>query len=166
MLDTENQEGQNVSEPNKLRWPMLIPFVALCAAAIAIGQAFPPGPWYETLKKPGLAPPNWIFGVVWTPLYCMIAVAGWLLWERSGRSTATILWFVQLALNAAWSWIFFGLHSIGGALVEIVVLWLAIGATIAAAWRVSHAAAMLLIPYWAWVAFATLLNFAYWRLNG
>jgi translocator protein len=148
-----------------LRWLMLIPFLILTGAAAAFGQQFAPGQWYETLQTPSFAPPNWIFGVVWTPLYVMIALAGWLLWERGKRSRAMTLWFVQLALNAAWSWIFFGLHQIGGALAEIVILWLAIGATILLSRQVSKAAAWLLTPYWAWVAFAIVLNAAYWRLN-
>ena len=85
----------------------------------------------------------------------MIALAGWLLWERARRSPAMGLWVAQLALNAGWSWIFFGLHQIGVALLEIILLWFVIGATILAAWRVSRAAAFLLLPYWLWVAFAT-----------
>jgi len=154
-----------MAEKKSVRWLTLIPFLALCAGAIAFGQSFPPGEWYAGLKKPAFAPPNWLFGVVWTPLYVMIAVAGWLLWERGRVSVAMTLWFVQLTLNAAWSWIFFGLHAMGAALMEIVVLWLAIGATIVTARRVSPATAWLLLPYWAWVAFAAVLNFAYWQLN-
>ena len=154
-----------MAKKKSVRWLTLIPFLALCAGAIAFGQLFPPGEWYAGLKKPSFAPPNWLFGVVWTPLYVMIAIAGWLLWERGRGSVAMTLWFVQLALNAAWSWIFFGLHAMGAALVEIVVLWLAIGATIVTARRGSPAAAWLLLPYWAWVAFAAVLNFAYWQLN-
>lgn len=152
-------------EQKSLRYWTLVPFVALCAGAIAFGQQFPPGEWFASLKQPPIAPPNWIFGVVWTPLYCMIAVAGWLLWERAAKSWAMRWWFVQLALNAAWSWIFFGLQRIDVALVEISVLWLAIGATIVSAWRPARTAAWLLIPYWAWVSFATVLNGWYWLLN-
>ena len=159
-------EETTAGDGKPLRWLTLIPFLLLTAAAAAFGTQFSPGEWYQTLEQPSFAPPNWIFGVVWTPLYVMIALAGWLLWERGKRSAAMTLWFVQLALNAAWSWIFFGLHQIGAALVEIIVLWLAIGATIMLAGGVSKAAAWLLTPYWAWVAFATLLNAAYWQLNG
>lgn len=154
-----------MSEQQPLRYWTLIPFVALCAGAIAFGQQFSPGEWFASLRHPPIAPPNWIFGVVWTPLYCMIAVAGWLLWERAANSWAMRWWFVQLALNAAWSWIFFGLQRIDAALVEIIVLWLAIGATIVSAWRPARAAALLLVPYWCWVAFATVLNGWYWFLN-
>lgn len=154
-----------MSDRDRLRWWTLIPFVALVAAVIAFGQAFPPGDWYAGLEKPSIAPPNWIFGVVWTPLYLMIALAGWLLWERARRSPAMGLWVAQLALNAAWSWVFFGLHQMGAALLEIILLWIVIGATILAAWRVSRAAACLLLPYWLWVAFAAALNFAFWQLN-
>ncbi len=154
-----------MSEQNNLRLWTLVPFIGLCAAVIAIGQAFPPGAWYASLNRPSFSPPNWLFGVVWTPLYCMIAVAGWLLWERARRTPAMAWWFIQLTLNAAWSWIFFGIHEITAALVEIMLLWLAIGATIIGARRAAPAAAWLLAPYWVWVAFAAVLNFAYWRLN-
>lgn len=154
-----------MSPEKPLRWQTLIPFIALCAGAIVIGQAFPPGEWYASLKRPSIAPPNWIFGVVWTILYVMIAVAGWLLWERARGSWAMRFWFVQLALNIAWSWLFFGLHRPDLALAEIVVLWLTIGATVLLAWLLVRGAAWLLIPYWLWVSFATALNFEFWRLN-
>lgn len=154
-----------MSGNKSLRWLTIIPFVILCAAAIAFGQQFPPGEWYAGLDRPPISPPNWIFGVVWTPLYVMIAVAGWILWERASGSWAMRLWFVQLALNAAWSWLFFGLHRIGWALIEIIVLWGVIGATVVFAWRPARAAAWLLIPYWLWVGFATILNGWYWALN-
>ena len=154
-----------MSEQQSLRYWTLVPFIALCVGVIAFGQQFQPGDWYRSLKQPPIAPPSWIFGVVWTPLYCMIAVAGWLLWERAAKSWAMGWWFVQLALNAAWSWIFFGLQRIDVAFVEIIVLWLAIGATVVSAWRPVRAAAWLLLPYWCWVTFATVLNGWYWFLN-
>jgi tryptophan-rich sensory protein len=135
------------------------------AVAAAFGSMFGPGAWYAELEKPSWNPPNWIFPLVWTPLYVMIALAGWRLWRRAPRSAAMAWWCVQLALNAAWSWLFFGRHAIGGALVDIIALCAAIGATIAAAWPRDRVAAGLLIPYWAWVSFATALNFTLWRLN-
>ena len=147
------------------RYWTLIPFIVLCVFVIMFGQAFPPGPWYERLRKPSFSPPNWIFGVVWTPLYGMIAAAGWLLWERARTSAAMKWWFVQLALNAGWSWLFFGLHLMGAALVEILILWASIGATIVLSWRSVPAASYLLIPYWFWVAFAAVLNLSYWLIN-
>lgn len=147
------------------RWSSLIVFIALCALAASTGWLFPAGQWYASLEKPPLTPPGWVFGAVWTPLYVMIALAGWLLWVDARRSLAMRLWFVQLALNAAWTWLFFGLHRPGAALVEIVVLWGAIAATIVAAWNKQRAAAWLLVPYAAWGTFATYLNAAFWAMD-
>lgn len=147
------------------RWPSLIFFFALCALAASTGRLFPAGPWYASLEKPPLTPPGWTFGVVWTVLYAMIALAGWLLWVHARRSLAMRLWLVQLVLNAAWTWLFFGLQRPGVALVEIVVLWCVIAATIVAAWHKQRAAAWLFVPYAAWVAFATYLNAGFWALN-
>jgi benzodiazapine receptor len=143
----------------------LLVFVLLTFAAAATGSAWGPDAWYDALVKPSFNPPNWIFPIVWTPLYAMIAIAGWLLWLRAPRSLAMTLWPVQLALNAAWTWLFFGRHEIGAALADIGLLWLAIGGTIIAAWRHTRAAAWLLVPYWAWVTFAAALNAEFWRLN-
>lgn len=146
-------------------WLALPVIAALTAGAAAFGSMFGPGPWYESLTKPSWNPPNWIFPVVWTPLYVMIALAGWRLWRVGPRSAAFGWWCVQLALNTAWSWLFFGRQVIGGALIDLAALWIAIGATIATAWPRDCAAAALLMPYWAWVTFAAILNFALWRLN-
>jgi tryptophan-rich sensory protein len=144
----------------------LIVFLVVAFAAAAFGALFPPGDWYAGLAKPEWTPPNWLFGPVWTALYVMIGISGWLLWRARDESrTALVLWCAQLVLNALWSWIFFGLHSPGAALVEIVVLWLVIAATVAAALRTSRPAAWLLVPYLAWVGFASVLNAAIWRLN-
>jgi benzodiazapine receptor len=159
--------SKNVESTSKKpgSWLALVVIAALTAGAAAFGSMFGPGSWYASLTKPSWNPPNWIFPLVWTPLYVMIALAGWRLWRGGPRSAAFIWWCVQLALNAAWSWLFFGQQSIGGALVDIIALWLAIGATIVAAWPRDRAAATLLMPYWAWVTFAVTLNLALWRLN-
>jgi translocator protein len=102
---------------------------------------------------------------VWTVLYVMIAVSGWLMWRRTGWTTALTVYAVQLVLNAVWTPIFFGFGQYGLALVDIVVLWLLIGATIWLFRPVSRLAAALLLPYWAWVTFATALNAAIWSMN-
>lgn len=144
--------------------------LAACFAAASLGSiATAPalGEWYAGLVKPSWNPPNWIFGPVWTTLYAMMAVAAWLVWRRGGPRgpSALILFGVQLFLNVAWSWLFFGLRQPGLALAEILLLWLAIGAT---AWvfdRISRPAALLFIPYLLWVSFAAVLNWALWRLN-
>jgi len=125
--------------------------------------------WYPTLVKPSFNPPAWVFGPVWTVLYIMMGVAAYLLWRQGinvvGVRVALAVFVVQLALNALWSILFFGMHSPGWALVEIVVLWFAIGVTIRLFWNVVPAAGALLLPYLAWVSFATVLNASLWWLN-
>jgi tryptophan-rich sensory protein len=121
--------------------------------------------WYPSLLKPAWNPPSWVFGPVWTVLYAMMAVAAWLVWRRDGWSGALAWFAVQLTLNAAWSPLFFGLHRIDLALIDITFLWVAIAGTVVAFWKVSPGAGWLLVPYLAWVSFATALNFALWRLN-
>ena len=120
--------------------------------------------WYETLARPEWRPPNWLFGPVWTALYALMGASAFLVWQRRARP-ALALFGVQLALNAAWSWIFFYAHEPGWAFAEILVLWAAILAWIVAAWRASPLAGALQIPYLAWVTFASALNFAVWRMN-
>jgi len=121
--------------------------------------------WYPTIAKPVWTPPSWLFGPVWTALYAMMAVAAWLVWRRVSWSGALLWWAAQLALNATWSPVFFGMHQIGWALVIIALLWLAIVGTTVAFWRVNPVAGWLFVPYLAWVSFATALNFALWRMN-
>jgi tryptophan-rich sensory protein len=118
--------------------------------------------------KPPFNPPDWIFAPVWTALFFMMALAAWRVWRRGGlrqARSALTLFVVQLALNLAWSVMFFGMRAIGAALVEIVLLLVAILATTLAFWRRDRVAGMLFMPYAAWVAFATVLNAALWRLN-
>ncbi len=143
-------------------------WLLLCLAAAAPGVLFMPGEWYAALVKPPWNPPKSIFGPVWSALYAMMAVAAWLVWRRGGctvRRHALVPFFMQLALNALWTPLFFGLHWMGVAFVEILFLWLAIAWTIAAFNRVDRVAAGLLWPYLAWVSFASVLNATLWRLN-
>ena len=143
-------------------------WLLVCFAAATMGGLFMPGEWYASLKKPSWNPPGWVFGPVWTALYTMMAVAAWLVWRHGGWAAQRRplgLFLAQLALNAAWTPLFFGLHWPGVAFFEIVLLWLAIAATIAAFRPVSRAAMGLLMPYLAWVSFAAALNFTLWRLN-
>lgn len=140
----------------------------LCFAAASVGGIFGPGEWYASLRKPAWNPPGWVFGPVWFALYSMMAVAAWRVWREGGwrRQGGPLGWFlVQLALNAAWSPLFFGLRRPGVAFLEIVLLWVAIAVTLVRFRPVSRAAALLLAPYLAWVSFAAVLNFALWRLN-
>lgn len=138
--------------------------VTFCAPALSFGTGMP-GAWYASLSKPSWNPPSWLFGPAWTFLYMLMAVAAWLVWKRAGFSRPLVLYFVQLALNAAWTPLFFGAHAIGWALIEIVALWIAILATLLSFRRVDTTAGWLLGPYLAWVTFATFLNFSLWQLN-
>jgi benzodiazapine receptor len=143
-------------------------WLLLCFAAASLGALFIPGEWYAALKKPGWNPPAWVFGPVWSALYTMMAVAAWLVWRQGGfaaRRGPLLAFLAQLALNALWTPLFFGLHRSGLAFAEIVLLWLAIAATIAVFRPVSRTAMLLLVPYLAWVSFAAALNFTLWRLN-
>lgn len=148
---------------------VLFGLVVFCLAVGALGASVtaPAIPtWYAALAKPSFNPPNWLFAPVWTALYVMMAVAAWLVWRRGAIGIAAPgLFALQLGLNSAWSMLFFGLHRIDLALVDIVLLLAAIGATALVFRARSTAAALLLLPYLAWVCFATLLNFAIWRLN-
>lgn len=122
--------------------------------------------WYLTINKPSWNPPSWLFGPVWTVLYIMMGIAAWLVWRTKDRiAPAMILYFSQLALNFAWSFLFFGARSPWLGLVDITMLWLAIVATMLAFFGRSTPAGLLMIPYLAWVSFAAALNFTIWRLN-
>jgi len=124
--------------------------------------------WYAALAKPSSNPPDAVFGPVWTLLYTAMAVAAWLVWrhdEAVGRGRALAWFWRQLVFNFLWSFAFFGQHRIGFALIDIVVLELLILATTLAFFRIDRLAGWLFVPYLAWVAFATILNFAIWRLN-
>ncbi len=132
---------------------------------IAVEPAIPT--WYAGLNKPDFNPPSWVFAPVWTTLYILMGVAGWRVWRITGLKSVEMAFFlVQLALNCAWSFIFFGAQQLGAALVEIVVMWLAILATLVLFWRRDRLAGLLFVPYLAWVSFATVLTHAIWRLNG
>lgn len=152
-------------------WLALVGFLVLTFAVAGIGGAVTAGSvehWYPTLVKPAINPPNWVFGPVWTVLYLMMAVAAALAWTgaHGGARKVAIGWFVvQLALNLGWSILFFGLHRIAPALACLILLWLAIAATIRLFWPINRAAGLLLVPYLLWVSFAGLLNFLIWRLN-
>lgn len=150
------------------QWLVLVGFLLASFAAAALGSVTTISSvreWYPTVAKPVWTPPSWLFGPVWTVLYAMMSVAAWLVWRRAGWSGALVWYAMQLALNATWSPVFFGLHQIGWALVNMVSLWLAIAGTTVAFWRVSPVAGWLFVPYLAWVSYATALNFAIWRMN-
>lgn len=125
--------------------------------------------WYPTLVKPSFNPPAWVFAPTWTVLYIMMGVALFLVWRQGldtpGVKAALTLFAVQLVLNALWSILFFGMQSPASAFAEILLLWLAIVATLWTFWQVTPAAGWLLAPYLAWVSFAAVLNGSIWMLN-
>ena len=121
--------------------------------------------WYAALAKPDFSPPNWLFAPVWTTLYVLMGVAASRVWKLTGFGKEIGFWAAQLVLNFCWSTIFFYLHQIGAALIEMGVLWLAILVTLILFWRRDRVAGLLLVPYLAWVSFAFCLNLAIWRLN-
>lgn len=153
--------------------------VAITACLLAGGVgSFLSGPdvrqWYQTVRRPDWSPPGWVFGPVWTTLYVLMGISAWLLWQRRHATlprtrrlarAALIVFVVQLVLNAAWPGIFFGLGQFGWAFAELIALWAMIAATILLAWAVSRPAALLLLPYLAWVTFAGALNYAIWQMN-
>jgi len=153
-------------------WLALAGFLAICLAAGGLGGWATSGPvvdWYPTLNKPSWNPPAWLFGPVWTTLYVLMAIAAWLVWKKGAEGAdvklALRLFFVQLALNTAWSFIFFGARLPGLAFIEILILLAAILLTTATFFKQSQVAGLLMLPYIAWVGFASLLNFTIWRLN-
>lgn len=124
--------------------------------------------FYRELTQPAWAPPAWLFGPVWSVLFVLMGVSAWLVWRTHGfrgAGAALQLYAAQLVANALWSWLFFAWQQGGLALAEIAVLWLLILVTILTFWRLHRPAALLLVPYLAWVSFAAALNFALWRLN-
>jgi tryptophan-rich sensory protein len=129
-----------------------------------IGSASAPGEWYQSLRKPEFNPPPWVFGPVWTVLYVMIGVAGWRAWLLPERGPLGV-WAAQMALNFAWTPTFFVAQAIGAALVVILLLLAAILAFIVLTWNRDRLAALLFVPYAAWVAFASLLNASIWTMN-
>lgn len=146
----------------------LVLFLIVCLGAgilgsIATRPAIPT--WYAQLIKPSWTPPSWMFGSVWTTLYILMAIAAWMVWRKVGWSGATGLFLIQLAVNASWSWLFFGMRRPDFGLAGILLLMVLIILTTLSFWRVSVVAGWLLIPYLLWSSFASALNFEIWRLN-
>ncbi len=157
----------DLSDTIKLIASILASFAAGGIGTLFTFKAIPT--WYAGLKKPPYTPPNWLFGPVWTTLYVLMAISVFLVWRNglavNGALLAFTLFWVQLALNALWSIVFFGMKSKGGGVITIIVLWLLILATVIASFRVSGWAGALLIPYIAWVSVASYLNIGVWILN-
>lgn len=142
-------------------------FIVLNMLAASSGAVFRPGEWYEQLAKPGWTPPNWAFPVVWSALFLMNAVAGWLVWQAAGMAAGGALgvYVVSLVINACWSGVFFGLRRMDLGLVNVVLLWVSIVAVAVLFWPYSPVAAVLQLPYLLWVTIATALNFTVLRMN-
>ncbi|KAL0220443.1 hypothetical protein RCL1_000297 [Eukaryota sp. TZLM3-RCL] len=123
--------------------------------------------FYQSLKKPFFAPPPWLFGPVWTVLYILMGIASHIVWLDSDKKfkTPLIVYFVQLVLNFAWSPVFFGLQTISGGLVLIILIYIAAGVCTKMFWQVDKIAGILMLPYMLWLTLATVLNFELWRLN-
>jgi benzodiazapine receptor len=148
----------------------LIISILICLLAGFIGSFFTTPAittWYTTLQKPSFAPPNWVFFPVWTSLFIMMGISLFLIWKKEDKKVKTALYIfaAQLVLNAFWSVAFFGLKSPLMGLIEIIILWIAILATILSFNKISRTASYLLIPYILWVSFAAILNFSIWKLN-
>ena len=146
----------------------LIGWILLCSLAGIFGAQFEPGTWYEMLSKPAWTPPNWVFPIVWPILYILMGISAWLLWKQEKIATyrTEFTWFfLQLALNAVWPWIFFGIHLIATGLAEILLLWISILFTTMLFWNRNQLAGLLLVPYLLWISYASALNFAIWQLN-
>ena len=154
-------------EPLPLLVALALPLAVGAAGGVATTSSV--RTWYPTLRKPPFNPPGWVFGPVWTVLYVLMGVAIYLVWtgarRPSGRRRVVAWWSAQLLLNLVWSVVFFGRRAIGPAFGEILVLWLAIAATIRAAAEQRPAAGALLLPYLGWTSFAAILNGSIWYLN-
>jgi tryptophan-rich sensory protein len=146
---------------------VLVVFTALAAGIGAVASARAPE-FYQALVKPSWAPPAWVFGPVWTLLYVLMALAAWTVVRARGWRAARlplILYGLQLLGNALWTWLFFAWRSGSAAVLDIVVLWVLVAATLWTFWRVRPLAGAMLVPYLAWVSFASALTWAVWRLN-
>jgi tryptophan-rich sensory protein len=140
-------------------------FLGACFAAGSTGGLFPPGEWYQKLRKPWWTPPNWLFPVAWTILYLCMAAAGARVAMSPGNGLAMALWALQIALNGLWTPVFFGLRRMKLGLQVLGALWLSVAATLVALWQVDAVAGLLFVPYLAWVSVAGALNLSVLRLN-
>ncbi len=164
-METQKKVMMDATTRRQPAWLVYAVFFVLTAAAASVGALFGPGAWYAGLAKPSFNPPNWLFAPVWTLLYIMIAIAGARAWQAGAAPVVTGVWLLQLVLNAAWTFLFFGMKRPDLALIDIVLMLVAIAAFAIKVRPVSPTSAALFVPYFAWVAFATALNAAIWRLN-
>jgi len=151
-----------------LRYASLAVFLLLVVLAALIGGSFEAGEWYSAISKPQWAPPPWVFAATWSVLYVLTALAMWQVWLSGHpvRLGALLFWLLQLVVNVAWLWLFFGLHRSGWALGDMALLIGLVVLCIRAFSMASRAAALLMLPYLLWLLFAWLLNFSIWALSG
>lgn len=152
------------------KWLGLLAWVAVAFMPAATAVFVDTGTWYDSLKRPAWTPPSWVFGPVWTLLYLLMGIAAWRVWAKygfgdPGTRLALVLFLVHLILNAAWTWLFFGLHMLTAAAVEIVVLWAMILALVVLFWKRDRAGGALLVPYLVWVTYAVTLSIGYAIMN-
>lgn len=140
-------------------------FLLACAAAASTGVIFQPGQWYESLKKPGFTPPNWLFPVAWTIIYLLLAWAGYRLSLMPGSQAVLALWAAQIALNTLWTPVFFGAHKPFAGMVIITLLWLVVAAMVVMALSLDVITGLILFPYLVWLCVAAALNFSILRNN-
>jgi tryptophan-rich sensory protein len=148
-------------------WIAVAVFAGLNFAAASSGGVFKPGAWYAGLNKPSWTPPNLAFPIVWGLLFALNAWAGWMIWEAIGttRPDVLALYIGSLALNAGWSWLFFGRKRMDLALIDVALLWLSLAGIVALFWSIRPAAALPVLPYLLWVTIAALLNLRMIQLN-
>ncbi|WP_299849962.1 TspO/MBR family protein [uncultured Roseovarius sp.] len=146
-------------------WVFFFIFLAACFAAGTTGAIFPPGSWYEELKKPSWTPPNYMFPLAWTTLYVCMSFAGARAAIAPDNGLAMALWSLQIALNALWTPVFFGLRKLKSGLLVLSFLWIAVAAAMVALWQVDWLAGLLFVPYLVWVSIAGALNLSVVRLN-
>lgn len=146
-------------------WTLFAIFLAACFAAGSTGALFSPGAWYDSLKKPGWTPPNWLFPLAWTTLYLLMSAAAARVAPLEGSAYGMAFFALQIALNTLWTPVFFGLKRMGAGLVVLAALWIAVAATLLAFWSVDWLAGVMFLPYLAWVTVAGALNYSVWRLN-
>ena len=135
-------------------WMMFLIFLVACFAAGATGGLFPPGAWYQQLNKPSWTPPNWLFPVAWTSLYLCMSVAGARVAGLPGNGLAMAFWSLQIALNALWTPVFFGLRNLRLGLIVLTGLWLSVAACVISLWQVDTLSGLLFLPYLSWVSVA------------
>ena len=172
IIDAEKQSPSGARRGSRWRDICGLAFwVALSLGVSTIGGAITRtsvSEWYQGLAKPSFTPPDWTFTAVWISLFVLMGVSAWLVWRRTGFAHGAVplaCFAAQLALNLAWSILFFGFRSVGWALIEIVILWIVVLMTTVAFYRVSPPAGLLLAPYLLWLSFAIALNTSIWRLN-